>query len=469
MRPIKRYTILVIVNLGLLTIFVHLYQDKYAKSSSAIVHYFAPDTTAKPHVLNQKDLTIKVDVHLKTESSVHGSAVPKSKFQDYNLFQPQTFRMKDDHKAYFKSTGKITCFIEGTDWDATIRNGNCSCLKRWHGEDCGIPDAVWRSIFKSSVAFNVSRRSKPRRVINAINVNHELEMLEGRVHELREAVDVYLIGESNYTAYGDKKPLRFLKLFQGGFLKEFQPKIVYVFQDVFPATARNDGWVEDSFQRTFLSTRGLKQLQGLRGDDIYLQSDADEIPKREVILFLKLYDNYLEPIILSLTWTIYGFFWWGTDSDESTTYANAACSVKMLQGHFGMDGINLRRLTPMVTESDNVSALVPYNPWQVGSPMVIAGWHCSWCFLSPEGIRTKLISAQNGDSPRWGDYPEKTDLDYLRYIIKMGVWFDNETAFEFRTLSYDYAPEYFMRHFKRFQTMLVHPNASITADYVITN
>ena len=38
-----------------------------------------------------------------------------------------------------------------------------------------------------------------------------------------------------------------------------------------------------------------------------------------------------------------------------------------------------------------------------------AGHHCSWCY-SPEGIRTKLISAQRADQPRWGDDPEKLQV-----------------------------------------------------------
>ena len=38
-------------------------------------------------------------------------------------------------------------------------------------------------------------------------------------------------------------------------------------------------------------------------------SDADEIPRREVITFLKLYDGYPEPFKLHYRWNMYGFFW----------------------------------------------------------------------------------------------------------------------------------------------------------------
>lgn len=56
-----------------------------------------------------------------------------------------------------------------------------------------------------------------------------------------------------------------------------------------------------------------------------------------------------------------------------------------------------------------------------------AGWHCSWCFPI-EGIRTKMTSAQNGDFPRWGDFPSKLDPAYIRQLINCGLWFDDESS-----------------------------------------
>ena len=54
----------------------------------------------------------------------------------------------------------------------------------------------------------------------------------------------------------------------------------------------------------------------------------------------------------------------------------------------------------------------------------VAGWHCSWC-LDVAGIRTKLTSAQNGDFPRWGDYPDRLNASYIEQLVAAGVWFDN--------------------------------------------
>ena len=56
----------------------------------------------------------------------------------------------------------------------------------------------------------------------------------------------------------------------------------------------------------------------------------------------------------------------------------------------------------------------------------VAGWHCSWC-LGVDGIRSKLMSAQNGDFPRWGNYREKQNTTYIKRLIARGIWFDDVT------------------------------------------
>ena len=47
---------------------------------------------------------------------------------------------------------------------------------------------------------------------------------------------------------------------------------------------------------------------------IYIQNvnnfaDADELPLPEILLFLKLYDGYTEPIRFGFRWTVFGFYW----------------------------------------------------------------------------------------------------------------------------------------------------------------
>ena len=75
-----------------------------------------------------------------------------------------------------------------------------------------------------------------------------------------------------------------------------QDKIAYVFLGHFTEKGRTNGWYADSYLRTHLSRQGLRLVSGLRDDDIFLYLDADELPTREMLLFLKVYDGYSEPI-----------------------------------------------------------------------------------------------------------------------------------------------------------------------------
>jgi beta-1,4-mannosyl-glycoprotein beta-1,4-N-acetylglucosaminyltransferase len=50
-------------------------------------------------------------------------------------------------------------------------------------------------------------------------------------------------------------------------------------------------------------------ISNKRDDDLFLLLDSDELPNRDVLLFLKLYDGYTEPIRFGFRWTVFGFFW----------------------------------------------------------------------------------------------------------------------------------------------------------------
>jgi len=63
-------------------------------------------------------------------------------------------------------------------------------------------------------------------------------MLDLRLAELGDLVDVFLILESNYTAYGTPKKLHLLERLLNGTYSDFHFKIVYVLLDFFPPDAR---------------------------------------------------------------------------------------------------------------------------------------------------------------------------------------------------------------------------------------
>ena len=55
--------------------------------------------------------------------------------------------------------------------------------------------------------------------------------------------------------------------------------------------------------------KGLKSLTDLKEDDIFMYTDGDELPRPELLQFLKLYDGYPQPIAFWYKWSIFGFFW----------------------------------------------------------------------------------------------------------------------------------------------------------------
>ena len=117
------------------------------------------------------------------------------------------------------------CFIMGTDASQTPKTAEkCRCTPNYHGVDCGIPDSVWHGLYVGSKRLQEKLQIRPqmRRLIHAVPVNHEFDLFEARVNMLKEVVDVYLIQESNYTAYGSPKDLLFIDRFKNGWLTEEQ-------------------------------------------------------------------------------------------------------------------------------------------------------------------------------------------------------------------------------------------------------
>ncbi|KAK6471618.1 beta-1,4-mannosyl-glycoprotein 4-beta-N-acetylglucosaminyltransferase [Huso huso] len=331
----------------------------------------------------------------------------------------------------------------------------CVCRPGWHGPYCGVPTVVQHSNLPTK--DRLTPREKPRRTINAINVNHEFDLLHVRFHELADAVDVFVVCESNFTAYGDRRPLHFLKQLLNGTYDYIRHKILYVFLDHFPDGGRQDGWIADDYLRTFLTRDSVRRIQGLRPDDVFIINDADEIPAYEGVLFLKLFDGWTEPFAIHMRKSLYGFFWKQPGSLEVVS----GCTVAMLRAVYETDGIKLRRreyyTMPGFRAYENETGHILVQ-WSLGSPVHFAGWHCSWCFR-PEGIYFKLVSAQNGDFPRWGDYEEKKDLNYIRDLIRTGGWFDG-TVQEYPLADpkeHMYAPKYLMRNAKKYQYMLRNP------------
>ncbi|XP_035528169.1 beta-1,4-mannosyl-glycoprotein 4-beta-N-acetylglucosaminyltransferase-like [Morone saxatilis] len=219
----------------------------------------------------------------------------------------RTHRLEDDKTPYFVRTkAGALCFRQGTEVATPneysgkskgfVANGagaagqqkplavqqqpsiapevKCVCRPGWHGPYCGVPTTVYHSNLPTKE--RLMPRKTPRRVINAININHEFDLLQIRFRELAPAVDLFLVCESNFTAYGEKRPLTFLRLLLNGTYDYIRHKILYVFLDHFPEGGRQDGWITDDYLRTFLTHNGMSRVVGARSDDVF----ATEKPER---------------------------------------------------------------------------------------------------------------------------------------------------------------------------------------------
>ena len=264
------------------------------------------------------------DLQLSSKSNI---VIPLNKTcepQNYTTYQTKSYCLKHDSFLKYFSTqdGKKYCLTNGTAFYNHNRS-SCHCNFRWHGSACSMPNVVYRSNYPMEFGFKY--QNPPRRLIHAFPFTHEFDLLETRFHEYGDLVDLYIIVESNYTASGQPKP-RYLKakLDKGAF-HEFQPRILYVPLDYFPRQAYYNGWIIDALLRNHMAEHGLALIENLRGDDVFLLTDADELPVKETLMFLKLHMSYPEPVGLYITHNVYGFQWLGEDV---MTHVFGACSIR---------------------------------------------------------------------------------------------------------------------------------------------
>ncbi|XP_076056274.1 uncharacterized protein LOC143034218 [Oratosquilla oratoria] len=406
------------------------------------------------------------------------NTVKRRETTPFNIFRPGVHTLRDDRKIYFHpiKNGKA-CYVFGTDPSSLHEDSKkCICNEDYFGEDCGIPSSAWLGFFaKDKKATGVlTRREVPRRVINAFPVNHEYVMFEARMHELYDTIDVFVICESNYTAHGDYKKPEFFERLNGGYMQQFQDKMMYVFLGFFPKQAKENGWIADHYIRYYMGIESLPYIKGLRDDDLVVLNDADEIPTKELITFLKLYDGYPEPVGFGFRWNVFGFFWkrasdksvwnWLSRAKEKLSVAYSAATIGMLREVLRNNMFFIRKedvwkhyKLKKDLETYRANGHVVAN-WVAGIPGHYAGWHCSWCF-DVNGLVRKMEAAQVNDTPRWGDFPQKKNHDYLHSLIVEGRWFDDTTEFVRTNVREPfYAPPYLMQNPGLYREILFHPS-----------
>lgn len=289
-------------------------------------------------------------------------------------------------------------------------------------------------------------------------------MLETRLHMHRDAVDVFLVAESNFTNAGKSKPTLLLDKLRSGWMEELQNKIVYVGRSQPPPGGFSDGKAVDADMRFHLSRDGLRLLSDVRLDDMFLVSDTDVLPRTSILHFLKFYSGFPSLIALKFRWSIFGFFWPVDPAvhGHQSIHDPTAMTVRFFRDFYDYDASKVRsdlyRHNSVALQKFSTLGL-DVGPLNIDS----AGWHCSWCF-HPSGVRKKLLDAPFSDYPRYGDYPGKTEVKYIQRLIKHGLYFDGSKIRngEVKEEEEDFAPQYILGNRDKFLYLIENPYRNVS-------
>jgi hypothetical protein len=121
---------------------------------------------------------------------------------------------------------------------------------------------------------------------------NELDVLEIRLKELWDVVDVFVLAESNLSHSG--KPKEYIFENNKERFSQWMSKIRHIKVEDMPET--EDSWVRERFQRVCLD-RGLYDMEP---EDIVIVSDCDEITRAEIVTLIKEDENNYDKYILNI-------------------------------------------------------------------------------------------------------------------------------------------------------------------------
>lgn len=241
----------------------------------------------------------------------------------------------------------------------------------------------------------------PRRVFDAFTYNGERDALLIRLHELSEVVDRFVIVEATRTFAGEAKALR-LDLADPA-LAPFIDRIRYMVVDDMPddppgaeAAAIERDWLNDPPKTGFWLREKFQRNQVVRGldeaapDDLVLVSDVDEIPRADVVRWMR---EQPADQVFGLQLRFYYFYanYRNTEGPEAATVWSVAAPRAWLNGAGTADRLRLG------VRAGAVPALIVRD----------AGWHFSYLGMDEAAVRDKI---------RGFAHQEYNDPDFLAAI-----------------------------------------------------
>lgn len=160
-----------------------------------------------------------------------------------------------------------------------------------------------------SCPTNSPKRSSPVRILYAFPFRDEFDILAVLLSELADVVDMFILAESNSTLSGSPKPY-----YLDSEMARFRPHVakMHRIRTELPATCNNTlSWWCMEMLRGAIADASVNLLEikhRLRGDDILVMADVDEIVSAEVVQRLR-YCQIRTPIFFSLERYIYTLTW----------------------------------------------------------------------------------------------------------------------------------------------------------------
>ncbi|RDB25320.1 Beta-1,4-mannosyl-glycoprotein 4-beta-N-acetylglucosaminyltransferase [Hypsizygus marmoreus] len=225
------------------------------------------------------------------------------------------------------------------------------------------------------------------KVMDAVLMSSELDLLEIRMNELDSVVDHFFIIESNATFTGLSKETYFAK--DRGRFSKFEKKIVYNFLPGYPLRSGESAWDVEAATRNAMTALLRTHIRTLpqNTQTLVLMSDIDEIPARHTVELLKTCD-FGSSIHLQLRNFLYSFEW---QLDMSSWRASV---------HLWRDNVYYRH-----SKSGDLL-------------LADSGWHCSYCFRTIPEYIVKMKGFSHSD--RIGGNMKLLDTQRIQETICRG-------------------------------------------------
>jgi beta-1,4-mannosyl-glycoprotein beta-1,4-N-acetylglucosaminyltransferase len=223
----------------------------------------------------------------------------------------------------------------------------------------------WRERGDDSASLSPADQHRARpRVYDAVIFSVELDLLEIRLRELWDVVDVFVVVESDRTFTGLAKNTTF-----ADHRERFawaSAKLHYLFHPGRLLRPGESPFVQEGELR--ISVNDALQAAGARADDLIIMADIDELPRRDTIRLLATCEGWADVIHLQMHNFLYSFEYHVDDESWRPT---------------------VRRYNPGSTW---------YSHGRVADTLLAdAGWHCSFCFRYLHEFRFKMQAYSHAD------------------------------------------------------------------------